>query len=118
MKKNCKHLSVLLLIFLLVISISACTGSGGSAKTAVPSDTEPAVSSSTQVADEPTEAIITEQTPLENARLRLSTTTSVNDSGLLEELESVFEAQSGYDLEIIANGTGAAIKMEIGRAHV
>lgn len=119
MKKNCKHLSVLLLIFLLVISISACTGSGGSAKTAVPSDTEPAVSSSTQVADEPTEAIITEQTPLENARLRLSTTTSVNDSGLLEELESVFEAQSGYDLEIIANGTGAAIKMgETGDADV
>lgn len=46
-----------------------------------------------------------------NPVLRLSTTTSVNDSGLLPELEKRFEAKTGYDLDIISNGTGAAIAL-------
>jgi len=55
----------------------------------------------------------------ENPIVRLSTTTSVNDSGLLPELEKAFENSTGYDLEIIANGTGAAIKLgESGDADV
>lgn len=55
----------------------------------------------------------------ENKVVRLSTTTSVQDSGLLDELEAQFEEQSGYELEIVANGTGAAIKMgETGDADV
>lgn len=54
-----------------------------------------------------------------NPNVRLSTTTSVNDSGLLPELEKVFEEATGYQLEIIANGTGAAIKLgESGDADV
>jgi len=54
-----------------------------------------------------------------NPIVRLSTTTSVNDSGLLPELEKIFEKETGYDLEIIANGTGAAIKLgESGDADV
>lgn len=55
----------------------------------------------------------------ENPIVRLSTTTSVNDSGLLPELEKLFEKNTGYDLQIIANGTGAAIKLgESGDADV
>lgn len=55
----------------------------------------------------------------ENKVVRLSTTTSVQDSGLLEKLEEQFEKQSGYELEVVANGTGAAIKMgETGDADV
>ena len=51
--------------------------------------------------------------------VRLSTTTSVNDSGLLPELERAFEKNTGYELDIIANGTGAAIKLgETGDADV
>jgi len=51
--------------------------------------------------------------------LRLSTTTSVNDSGLLPELEKMFEKKTGYQLDIVANGTGAAIKLgETGDADV
>jgi tungstate transport system substrate-binding protein len=54
-----------------------------------------------------------------NPVVRLSTTTSVNDSGLLPELEKLFEQKSGYQLEIVANGTGAAIKLgESGDADV
>lgn len=54
-----------------------------------------------------------------NPVLRLSTTTSVNDSGLLPDLEKKFEAKTGYQLDIISNGTGAAIKLgETGDADV
>jgi tungstate transport system substrate-binding protein len=54
-----------------------------------------------------------------NKVVRLSTTTSVNDSGLLPVLQPLFEKATGYKLEIIANGSGAAIKLgESGDADV
>ena len=54
-----------------------------------------------------------------NKTIRLSTTTSVHDSGLLSELKTAFEVQGDYELDIIANGTGAAIKLgETGDADV
>ena len=45
-----------------------------------------------------------------NKVIRLSTTTSVNDSGLLPYLQPAFEKATGYTLEITSAGTGAAIK--------
>lgn len=45
-----------------------------------------------------------------NEVIRLSTTTSVNDSGLLPYLQPFFEADTGYKLEITSAGTGAAIE--------
>lgn len=45
-----------------------------------------------------------------NPVIRLSTTTSVNDSGLLPHLQPIFEADTGYKLEITSAGTGAAIE--------
>ena len=41
--------------------------------------------------------------------IRLSTTTSVNDSGLLTELLPVFEQKYGYTVEVSSDGTGKAI---------
>ena len=43
--------------------------------------------------------------------LILATTTSTFDSGLLDELEPLFEAQTGLNLKIIAVGTGQALEM-------
>ena len=43
-------------------------------------------------------------------RIRLSTTTSVKDSGLWGILEPAFEAKYGYELEIASAGTGKAIQ--------
>lgn len=51
-----------------------------------------------------------EVTTPENPVIRLSTTTSVNDSGLLPYLQPEFEADTGYKLEITSAGTGAAIE--------
>jgi len=44
-------------------------------------------------------------------RLRMSTTTSTENSGLLAVLNPVFEAKYGIKLEVIAVGTGKALKM-------
>ncbi len=51
-----------------------------------------------------------EGTAKENKVVRLSTTTSVNDSGLLPYLQDSFEEETGYQLEITSAGTGAAIE--------
>jgi tungstate transport system substrate-binding protein len=55
----------------------------------------------------------------ENRRLVLATTTSTYDSGLLDAIIPDFEAQSGYQVDIIAVGTGQAIALgEAGDADV
>ena len=41
--------------------------------------------------------------------IRLSTTTSVKDSGLLDNLLPVFEQEYGYTVEVQSAGTGKAI---------
>ena len=46
----------------------------------------------------------------ENKVIRVSTTTSVNDSGLLPYLQTEFEKSTGFKLEITSAGTGAAIE--------
>ena len=43
--------------------------------------------------------------------LRLATTTSTENSGLLEYLLPAFEQQSGYKIHVIAVGTGKALRM-------
>jgi len=45
----------------------------------------------------------------ETKAIRLSTTTSVNDSGLLGALLPVFEEEYGYEVEVFSAGTGKAI---------
>ena len=49
----------------------------------------------------------------ENPVIRMSTTTSVNDSGLLPYLLPVFEASTGYTVEVQSAGTGAAIQKAV-----
>lgn len=48
-----------------------------------------------------------------NKVIRMSTTTSVNDSGLLPYLLPVFEAKTGYTVEVQSAGTGAAIQKAV-----
>jgi len=46
----------------------------------------------------------------EPERIRLATTTSTQDSGLLDTLLPVFEKESGIRVDVIAVGTGAAFR--------
>jgi len=49
--------------------------------------------------------------PSEEADLLLVTTTSVRDSGLLAELLPIFQQQTGVRAQVIAVGSGAALRM-------
>ena len=49
--------------------------------------------------------------PAEQNRLRLATTTSTDNSGLLAVLHPAFEAMSGLKVDVIAVGTGKALKL-------
>ena len=64
------------------------------------------------VQEETTPAPAPEPEPVapENPVIRLSTTTSVNDSGLLSYLQPEFEKDTGFILEITSAGSGAAIE--------
>ncbi len=54
-----------------------------------------------------------------NPNLILATTTSTQDSGLLDVLVPLFEQQTGYKVQTVAVGSGAALKMgEEGNADV
>ena len=57
--------------------------------------------------------------PTTNPTLILATTTSTQDSGLLDVLIPLFEAQTGYSVRTVAVGTGQALKMgEEGNADI
>jgi tungstate transport system substrate-binding protein len=49
--------------------------------------------------------------PAQENRLRLATTTSTENSGLLAFLHPVFERMSGLKVDVIAVGTGKALKL-------
>ncbi|NLI11999.1 substrate-binding domain-containing protein [Pelotomaculum propionicicum] len=54
----------------------------------------------------------TQQAPQPQVKdLILATTTSTQDSGLLDVLKPVFEQKTGYNLKIISVGSGAALEM-------
>lgn len=52
-----------------------------------------------------------EAVPAPAPRLRLATTTSLDDSGLLEAILPDFEREYGYRVEVIAVGTGQALAL-------
>lgn len=87
-----KKLLALLLCLAMVFSFAACTGNND------PTDNS---TSAPPVTEE-------KKTP-ENKIIRLATTTSVNDSGLLPYLLPTFEKETGYKVEVASAGTGIAI---------
>lgn len=89
-----------------------------------PTPPEPAPATEAPVATEaPSEAPAETEPPVveppSNPTLILATTTSTQDSGLLDALIPIFQDQSGYTVQTVAVGTGAALKMaEEGNADV
>lgn len=108
-----RRILLVTLILGLVISLSACAPAATPAPTETAKATSPASTapSSTPV---PTVAPVPA-----NPSLILSTTTSTQDSGLLDDLIPIFEKQTGYQVKIVAVGSGQALKMgEDGNADV
>jgi tungstate transport system substrate-binding protein len=104
------------LIVLLSLALSAC---GAATPTAAPATEAPVATEAPTKA--PTKAPTETPGPVApaNPNLILATTTSTQDSGLLDVLIPLFEEQTGYTVQTVAVGTGAALKMgEEGNADV
>ncbi len=103
----------ILLSLLLILSI-LLTACGSTAPTATPV-TRPSASTEVPATQAPT-AAPTEapsQAPAvpANPNLILATTTSTQDSGLLDVLTPMFEEQTGYKVQTVAVGSGQAMEM-------
>lgn len=70
----------------------------------------PDETATTPAADEPTPAEPSAKTD-SGGVLKLATTTSTRDSGLLDVINPVFEKEQGVRIDVIAVGTGAALKL-------
>ncbi|MCM2466378.1 substrate-binding domain-containing protein [Methanoculleus oceani] len=91
MKTNATHLAAGIITILLILALCAgCTSPapGGNATPAGTATTAPAGGGNI---------------------LRIATTTSLENTGLLAELERVYEEETGMDLQFIAQGTGQSI---------
>lgn len=91
------------ILFLTALLLSACTPAASAPATKAP------------VIEDPTEAQAPTEPPAPgapaNPNLILATTTSTQDSGLLDVLVPVFEEQTGYTVKTVAVGSGEAMKM-------
>jgi tungstate transport system substrate-binding protein len=99
------------LFLVLAVALSACAPAATPAPTAVPPTAVPPTAVPTAVP--PTEAPTATAAPTvpANPDLILATTTSTQDSGLLDVLVPLFEQQSGFKVKTVAVGSGAAIQM-------
>lgn len=84
---------------LLLPALAACSGGDNSS-----SKTNTPAASATTSAPSPTPAKI-------GGQMILATTTSTQDSGLLDVLIPMFQQQTGIETKVIAVGTGAALDM-------
>lgn len=121
-KKIMKKITQLLTVLLLAaFALSACAAPAAPAPQA-PAQTEATAASAATAAPAKTEApaAAAPTAPAHAAgKLILATTTSTQDSGLLDYLLPMFEQESGLKVEVIAVGTGQALKLgEDGNADV
>jgi tungstate transport system substrate-binding protein len=108
------------LLMLVVMLLSACASPAAPQATQPQEATQPPPPTPT-TAVEPTSAPAETQPPAApgEKKLILATTTSTQDSGLLDYLVPIFEDEAGVTVDVIAVGTGQALQLgEDGNADV
>ncbi|MBR3552270.1 MAG: extracellular solute-binding protein [Clostridia bacterium] len=104
-----KKLLAILMALLMVVSFAAC-----GKKTDDTASNDTAQSQDNPASEVPSDDAQDASKPaVSNTTIRMSTTTSVNDSGLLPYLLPVFEKETGYKVEVQSAGTGAAIQKAV-----
>src|SRR4051812_21588672 len=110
-------------ILLIVITLAACGGCVTATATTGPTVAGPTVAAlasptmatTRTAATPPGSPAAIQPTPIPRTGgsrdLILSTTTSTQDSGLLDELLPRFEQQTGYKVKTVSVGSGAAIAL-------
>jgi len=98
---------LLLIIMAAVLILAACGNSaGGGAGAGEPAAPAPEVVQGNDAQEDEGEAVSTAP----EVALRLATTTSVDDSGLLDYLAPSLKAEENITLDVLAQGSGQAIK--------
>jgi tungstate transport system substrate-binding protein len=92
MRTKMKNLLVLLLSAMMILSLTACQ------------QQEPQAPANTP-AEQPAEQ------PKEGRSFILATTTSTEDSGLLDFLLPIFKEKTGIEVNVVSKGTGAALEL-------
>lgn len=110
-------------LFIILLLLLAACGGGTTEPTAPTPAAESATTSEESVAEEPAaaEEPAPEEPaePAEEMHLILATTTSTDDSGLLDFILPDFEAKTGIQVDVVAVGTGQALALgEAGDADV
>ena len=98
----------ILVSFLLVLSFLLTACGSAATPTVVPATQPPATEAPTAI---PTDTAIPAPTTPANPNLILATTTSTQDSGLLDVLVPMFEQQYGFTVQTVAVGSGQAMQM-------
>ena len=100
---------VLSLLLVLSVVLTAC----GSAATPAQAPVTEASIATEAPATEPAATVAPTEAPVvpANPNLILATTTSTQDSGLLDVLVPMFEEQTGYKVQTVAVGSGQAMEM-------
>ena len=106
-----KKLLGMALCIVMLLSIAACGKSEKPAETAAPAETEAAETEAAETEAAETEAAETEAPAQDGGVLLMATTTSTEDTGLLDYLQPLFKEATGIDLQWTAVGTGEALKM-------
>lgn len=96
MKTKMKSLLVLLLSVVLIFSLTACQ------------QERPQQTPEETPAEEPSKPA---EEPKEDRSFILATTTSTEDSGLLDYLLPIFKEKTGITVNVVAKGTGAALEL-------
>ncbi len=105
-----RRIALLLIVLLSLLALIAC-GGGAATPTAEPAPETGGEVAPTEAAEEPAEG--------ETQVLRLATTTSTADSGLLDAILPDFEQRYNARVDVVAVGTGQAIELgEAGDADV
>ena len=92
----------LLSILVALVVLSACAPVATPTATVAPTEVPPLI---------PTETLVPQPTSPANPALILATTTSTQDSGLLDVLIPLFEQQTGFTVQTVAVGSGQAMEM-------
>lgn len=108
MKKQRWMLTALMLA--LVLMLAACGGGGAATEAATEAATDAATEAVTEAVTEAATEEATEAVSESKGEIILSTTTSTEDSGLLDAILPDFTAKTGYGVKVVAVGTGAALQ--------
>ena len=100
---------------IMATMLFACGGSGSGTGSATDSSTSAGTTTDTSTQDQQSQQTQTAS----KGTIRLATTTSTKDSGLLDVILPDFTAKTGYDVDVISVGSGDAIQMGVdGEADV